>query len=272
MLLYDQIQETKAYLQTRTDLIPQIGIILGSGLGGLIDAVDIVISIPYAEIPHFPQSTVEGHAGRFIFGTLGGKPVLMMAGRFHYYEGYSTTEISFPVRVMKALGCETLVVSNAAGGMNPEYRIGDIVFIKDHINFNPDHPLRGKNDERLGPRFPDMSEPYSLHMIALAKEIAGQLDIEVKTGVYAGVQGPTFETRAEYQYFHGSGADLVGMSTVPEVIVAIHSSMKVFGASIVTDIGIREELNKITHEEVLAAANEAAPRLAAIIQELVRVL
>jgi len=272
MLLYDQIQETKVFLQSRTHLTPQIGIILGSGLGRLTDAVDISVSIPYAEIPHFPQSTVEGHAGRLIFGKLGGKPVLMMAGRFHYYEGYSATEISFPVRVMKALGCETLLVSNAAGGMNSEYQIGDIVFISDHINFNPEHPLRGTNDERLGPRFPDMSEPYSLHLIALAKEIAGQLDIDVKTGVYAGVQGPTFETRAEYQYFHGAGADLVGMSTVPEVIVAIHSSMKVFGASIVTDIGIREELNKITHEEVLAAASEAAPRLAAIIQELVRVL
>jgi purine-nucleoside phosphorylase len=269
MHLYDRIQETKDFLSANTNIIPQAGIILGSGLGGLVDVVDVEASIPYSKIPHFPQSTVEGHAGKLLFGTLAGKPVVMMAGRFHYYEGYSMDEVTFPVRVMKALGADTLVVSNAAGGMNRDYRIGDIVIIKDHLNLQPEHPLRGRNDERLGPRFPDMSEPYDYRLIELAQLIAKEQGVEVKTGVYAGVQGPTFETRAEYHWLHTIGADLVGMSTVPEVIVAIHGGMKVFGASIVTDIGIREELNKITHEEVLAAANAAAPRLARLVEALV---
>jgi purine-nucleoside phosphorylase len=269
MLLYDRIQKTKDFLASNTSLTPQVGIILGSGLGGLVDLVETEISIPYSQIPHFPQSTVEGHAGKLIFGRLGGKPVVMMSGRFHYYEGYSMDEVTFPVRVMKALGCETLIVSNAAGGMNRDYRVGDIVLINDHINLQPEHPLRGKNDDRLGPRFPDMSEPYNYAMIELAKLIAAEQSLEVKTGVYAGVQGPTFETRAEYYWLHTIGADLVGMSTVPEVIVAIHGGIKVFGASIVTDIGIREELNKITHEEVLAAANAAAPKLARLVAALV---
>jgi purine-nucleoside phosphorylase len=267
--LFDRIKETADFLGSNTQYTPHIGIILGSGLGGLVDLVDVETSIPYGNIPHFPQSTVEGHAGKLIFGKLGGKQVVMMAGRFHYYEGYSLDEVTFPVRVMKALGCETLIVSNAAGGMNRDYKIGDIVIINDHINLQPEHPLRGKNDERLGPRFPDMSEPYNYAMIDLAMQIASEQGLEVKKGVYAGLQGPTFETRAEYHWLHVIGADLVGMSTVPEVIVAIHSGMKVFGASIVTDIGIREELNKITHEEVLAAANAAAPRLARLVAALV---
>lgn len=267
--LYDRIQKTRDFLCANTQLTPRIGIILGSGLGGLADIVETETSIPYDKIPNFPRSTVQGHAGKLISGKLRGVPVVMMAGRFHYYEGYSMEEVTFPVRVMKALGCETLIVSNAAGGMNRDYRVGDIVLIQDHINLQPEHPLRGANDERLGPRFPDMSEPYSLALIELAKQIAQEQGIEVKTGVYAGVQGPTFETRAEYHWLHTIGADLVGMSTVPEVIVAIHGGMKVFGASIVTDIGIREELNVITHEEVLAAANAAAPRLAKLVAALV---
>ncbi len=270
MQLFDRIQETVSFLRSNTQHSPITGVILGSGLGGLVDSVEIELSIPYDKIPHFPHSTVEGHEGRLIFGNLGGKPVVMMSGRFHYYEGYSLDEVTFPVRVMRALGVETLVVSNAAGGMNRSYRVGDIVLITDHINLHPEHPLRGRNDERLGPRFPDMSEPYTLRLIELAKQIAGEHSLEVKTGVYAGVQGPTFETRAEYHWLHTIGGDLVGMSTVPEVIVAIHSGMKVFGASIITDIGIREELNTITHEEVLAAANEAAPRLSRLIEELIR--
>lgn len=270
MVLFDRIQETAAFLRTQISIRPRVGIILGSGLGGLTDAVATEISIPYGRIPHFPRSTVEGHAGRLIFGILGGKPVVLMAGRFHYYEGYSLDEVTFPVRVMKALGAETLIVSNAAGGMNSNYRIGDIVLIRDHINLHPEHPLRGPNDERLGPRFPDMSEPYSLALIELAQRIAQQQSLEVKMGVYAGLQGPTFETRAEYRWLHTIGGDLVGMSTVPEVIVAIHGGMNVLGISIVTDMGIREELNIITHEEVLAAAAAAAPKLMRLVEELVQ--
>jgi purine-nucleoside phosphorylase len=268
MLLYDRISETATFLTAQISRSPEVGIILGSGLGSLVDSVEIEASIPYDRIPHFPCITVQGHAGRLIFGKLGNRQVVMMAGRFHYYEGYSMEEVTFPVRVMRALGVQTLIVSNAAGGMNPDYSVGDIVIIRDHINLCPEHPLRGKNDERLGPRFPDMSEPYSLELIALAQQIAQEQSLEVKTGVYAGLQGPTFETRAEYEWLHRIGADLVGMSTVPEVIVAIHGGMKVFGASIVTDLGIREELNTITHEEVLAAAAEAAPKLGRLIESL----
>ena len=269
MSLYHRIQQTAAFIESRITHKPTVGIILGSGLGGLTELVDITHELPYTIIPDFPQVTVAGHEGRLIFGKLGGKNVVMMAGRFHYYEGYSLDEVTFPVRIMRALGVETLLVSNAAGGMNPDYRVGDIALITDHINLQPEHPLRGANDERLGPRFPDMSEPYSLRLLALAKDIAAEQNLAVKTGVYAGLQGPTFETRAEYGWLRNIGADLVGMSTVPEVIVAIHGGMKVFGASIVTDLGIREELNVITHEEVLAAAHEAAPKLAALMAELV---
>ncbi len=261
-MLYDRIQETASFLKSRIKTAPAVGIILGSGLGGLVDAVTIETEIPYKELPDFPIVTVEGHAGRLIFGMIGDKPVMMMAGRFHYYEGYTMDEVTFPVRLMRALGVETLFVSNAAGGMNKAFSVGDIVLIRDHINLFPEHPLRGKNDERLGPRFPDISEPYSYTLLDMAKAIAAEQGLKIQTGVYAGIQGPTFETRAEYHWLHTIGADLVGMSTVPEVIVAIHSGMKVFGASIVTDLGIREELNKITHEEVLAAAADAAPKLA----------
>lgn len=269
-MLYDRIQQTTTFIRSRINHTPVAGVILGSGLGGLVEAVTIEAEIPYNEIPGFPVSTVEGHAGKIIFGTIGDKPVVMMAGRFHFYEGYSMEEVTFPIRVMKALGVETLIVSNAAGGMNRNFKVGDIVFIRDHINLFPEHPLRGKNDDRLGPRFPDMSEPYNYALIDLAEQIAVEKSLHVQTGVYAGIQGPTFETRAEYQWLHTIGADLVGMSTVPEVIVAIHSGMKVFGASIVTDLGIREELNKITHEEVLAAANEAAPKLAGLVAALIQ--
>lgn len=270
MSLFDKIQETAAFIKSKINDTPEAGIILGSGLGGLTEVVETIATIPYSEIPNFPVSTVEGHAGKLIFGRLGGKPVVMMAGRFHYYEGYTMEEVTFPVRVMKALGVETLIVSNAAGGMNPSFRVGDIVLIKDHINQFPEHPLRGRNDERLGVRFPDMSEPYSTQLLQLAQQIAAEQNLHVSTGVYVGLQGPTFETRAEYKWLHVIGGDLVGMSTVPEVIVAIHSGLKVFGASIVTDLGIREELNKISHEEVLAAANAAAPKLAALVAELVK--
>ncbi len=270
MTLYDKIQETTKFIQSQTQIKPPVGIVLGSGLGGLVDAVNIVSELPYGDIPNFPVSTVEGHAGKLIFGELSGKQVVMMAGRFHYYEGYTMEEVTFPIRVMKALGVETVIISNAAGGMNEDYKVGDLVVVKDCINLFPEHPLRGKNDERLGVRFLDMSEPFDLQLVDKALNIAKQQNIQVHTGVYVGLQGPTFETRAEYKWLHTIGGDVVGMSTVPEVIVARHGAMKVFTASIVTDLGIRDELNTITHEEVLEAANKAAPILAGLVKELVR--
>ncbi len=267
--LYDRIQQTADFLKPYLPEKPTAGIILGSGLGGLVNAVEVLHRIAYEEIPQFPVSTVKGHAGALIIGRLGGKLVVLLAGRFHYYEGYSMEVVTFPVRVMQALGCETLIVSNAAGAMNSQYRVGDIVLIRDHINLFPEHPLRGTNDERLGTRFPDMTEPYSFALLEKAKAIAEAQALHVHTGVYVGLQGPTFETKAEYHWLHVIGGDVVGMSTVPEVIVAIHGGMKVFGASIVTDLGIREENNVITHEEVLEAANAAAPKLAALVAALV---
>jgi purine-nucleoside phosphorylase len=213
-------------------------------------------------------STVKGHGGKLLFGKLNGKEVVMLSGRFHYYEGYSMQEVTFPVRVMKLLGAEMLMVSNAAGGMNIDFKVGDLMMINDHINLFPEHPLRGRNDEKIGPRFPDMTEPYALDLIAKARTIAAKHEILVHEGVYIGLQGPTFETKAEYKFLHVIGGDTVGMSTVPEVIVARHMDMKVFGMSVVTDLGIREEMNEITHEEVLEAANAAAPKMALIFKEL----
>ncbi len=267
--LFDKIQETKQYIQSKYATTPTIGVVLGSGLGDLASKITVECELSYKDIPNFPVSTVEGHAGKLIFGQLGGKATVLMSGRFHYYEGYDMQQVTFPIRVMRALGVEHLFVSNAAGGMNKNYKVGDIVIIRDHINLFPEHPLRGKNDDRLGVRFPDMSEPYNLNTIALAEKMAKEQQLPVQTGVYIGLQGPTFETRAEYKWLHIIGGDLVGMSTVPEVIVAIHSGMKVFGASIVTDLGIRDEMNTITHEEVLQAANEAAPKLANLVEGIV---
>lgn len=269
MSLYDKIQQTAAYIQQQVSAKPTVGIVLGSGLGGLIDIVEQATEISYAAIPNFPVATVEGHEGKLVFGQLGGRQVVMMAGRFHYYEGYSTEEITFPIRVMKALGVSTLVVSNAAGGMSPDFKIGDIMLIKDHINLFPESPLRGPNDDRLGPRFPDMSEPYSLALIELGKTIAAEQGLRVHTGTYVGLTGPAFETPAEYKYLRVIGGDTVGMSTVPEVLVAIHAGMRVFAASVVTDLGVGDHIEKITHEEVLEAANAAAPRLAALVTQLV---
>ncbi len=271
MSLFDQVQQTASFIRERTSIIPDIGIILGTGLGDLASIVETEAELPYNTIPNFPVSTVTGHEGKLIFGRLNGKQVMMMSGRFHYYEGYSMHEITFPIRVMKTLGVHTLIVSNAAGGMNTSYHIGDIVLITDHINLFPEHPLRGNNDDRLGPRFPDMSEPYNRQLINLAKTIATEKGMKVHTGVYAGIQGPTFETSAEYRWLHTIGGDLVGMSTVPEAIVAIHAGIKVFGASIVTDIGISDgPLTPLSLEDVLAAANEAAPRLAGLTAELIK--
>lgn len=268
-MTFEQIKETVAYINGQQIKKPTVGIILGSGLSSLAEDIEIEKSINYSEIPNFPISTVKGHDGRLLFGKLGGKDVVMMSGRFHFYEGYDMQNVTFPVRVMKELGVKTLIVSNAAGGMNPDFKVGEIMFITDHINLFPEHPLRGKNDERLGVRFPDMSEPYSKKLIAIAEKVAEENGIEVKKGVYIGLQGPTFETRAEYKFLHIIGGDAVGMSTVPEVIVARHGDMDVFAASIITDLGIREEENIITHEEVLEAANEAAPKLAKIVKDLI---
>ncbi|WP_341837759.1 purine-nucleoside phosphorylase [Chitinophaga pollutisoli] len=270
--MLEQINESKAYIQQFAKERPVLGIILGSGLGNLAGEITDRTEIPYDQIPHFPPATVEGHSGRLILGKLAGKPVVAMAGRYHYYEGLSMQQVTFPVRVMKALGIETLLISNAAGGMNANFRVGDLMIITDHINLQPEHPLRGPNNIALGPRFPDMSEPYSKSLIAAAKSIAAGKGIPLHEGVYVGVQGPTFETRAEYKFMHIIGGDAVGMSTVPEVIVAIHSGLRVFAMSVITDLGIREEENVITHEEVLAAAKSAEPHLTYIFSELARQL
>jgi purine-nucleoside phosphorylase len=226
-------------------------------------------SIPYIDIPHFPASTVEGHSGKLIFGNLSGRKVVAMAGRFHYYEGYSTGEVVFPIRVLKFLGIKTLLISNAAGGLNISYKVGDLMIIKDHISMLTVNPLLGKNEDELGPRFPDMSEPYKNYLIEKAKKIALENKIELKEGVYAGVTGPTFETRAEYKMLNLLGGDAVGMSTVQEVIAAVHLGLPVFAMSVITDVGIREEENTITHLEVLQAAKDAEPRLTLIFKQLI---
>ncbi len=267
--LMEQLNETAAFIKQHTKVTPTVGVVLGSGLGNFTDGMKIESEIPYGDIPHFPVSTVKGHKGKLIFGELGGKKVIAMAGRFHFYEGYTPQQLIYPVRVMKMLGVETLFLSNAAGGTNSQWSVGDLMIIKDHISFFSVNPLLGKNEEELGPRFPDMSEPYSNELITKAKRIAESLEIPVHTGVYLAATGPTFETRAEYHLVKLMGAEAVGMSTVQEVIAAVHCGMKVFAMSVITDIGIREELNTITHEEVLEAANAAEPKLTAIFTKLI---
>ena len=242
---------------------------LGTGLGQLASEITDAYEIPYNEIPNFPVSTVEGHSGKLIFGRLGGKDIMAMQGRFHYYEGYSMKEVTFPVRVMYELGIQTLFVSNAAGGMNPEFHIGDIMVITDHINLFPEHPLRGKNFP-TGPRFPDMHEAYDAQLVALADEIAAEKGIRLMHGVYVGVQGPTFETPAEYRMYRIIGGDTIGMSTVPEVIVARHCGIRVFGMSIVTDLGGFDTPVQVSHEEVQMAANKAQPYMTEIMREIIR--
>ena len=268
----EKLQETVAFIQAKIKATPYAGIILGSGLGGLVHDIDVSLSLNYEDIPNFPVSTVKGHGGKLLFGQINGKEVVMLSGRFHYYEGYTMQEVTFPVRVMHSLGAELLMVSNAAGGMHKNFKVGDLMIIRDHINLFPEHPLRGRNDEKIGPRFPDMTEPYALDLIEKAKSLAVKNNIEVHEGVYIGLQGPTFETKAEYKFLHIIGGDAVGMSTVPEVIVGKHGGMKVFGMSVITDVGIREEMNVITHEEVLEAANLAAPRMALLFKELLGAL
>lgn len=268
--LMQQLQETARFIQSKISASANTAIILGSGLGNLSSVIEPEFSIPYGEIPNFPVSTVEGHKGRLILGTLNGKKVWVMEGRFHFYEGYTAEQVVFPIRVLKLLGVENLLLSNAAGGVNKDYQVGDLMIIKDHISFFTINPLLGKNEAALGTRFPDMSEPYANSFIEKAKQIAAANNIKVHEGVYVGVTGPTFETRAEYQLIKISGGDVVGMSTVQENIAAVHCGMKVFAMSVVTDLGIREDNNVITHEEVLAAANAAEPLLTLIFSALVK--
>ena len=269
--LLDKIHTTAEYLKKRIEgEMPEIGIILGTGLGALVDFIENKQFIPYTEIPNFPVSTVEGHSGNLIVGTLGGKRVLGMQGRFHYYEGYDMKQVTFPVRVMKALGIDTLFVSNAAGGMNKDFKVGDVMIITDHINLFPENPLRGKNYDELGTRFPAMTEAYSKELTALADKIAAENNLRIMHGVYVCVRGPTFETPAEYEYFRVIGGDAVGMSTVPEVIVANHAGMKVFGLSVITDLGGKEITDVPTHEEVQKAAIKAQPVVVEIMRELVK--
>jgi purine-nucleoside phosphorylase len=264
-----QIRETVSFLKQQYPHQLEAGIVLGSGLGNFANAISIEKEVAYGDIPHFPVSTVQGHTGRLIFGTLSGKKVVAMAGRFHFYEGYTPQEVVFPIRVMKLLGIHTLFLSNAAGGVNPSFKVGDIMIITDHVSFFTPNPLIGKNIEELGPRFPDMSEPYKKDLIQKARQVAQQHSFDIKEGVYVAVTGPTFETRAEYKLIHALGGDVVGMSTVQECIVANHMGIRVFAMSVITDMGIREEENVITHEEVLQAAKEAEPKLAILFKELI---
>jgi purine-nucleoside phosphorylase len=267
-----QLQETAQFIQSKITAKADTAIILGSGLGNLSTKIHTEFEIPYSSIPNFPVSTVEGHKGRLILGTLNGQKVWVLEGRFHFYEGYSPEQVSFPVRVLKLLGVQNLILSNAAGGVNPAYEVGDLMIIKDHISFFTINPLIGKNETELGTRFPDMSEPYAQDFIDKAKAIAAAHQIKVHEGVYVGVTGPTFETRAEYKLIKFVGGDVVGMSTVQENIAAVHCGMRVFAISVVTDLGIREDNNVITHQEVLEAANAAEPKLTLIISDLVKAI
>lgn len=267
--LKEQIQETVTYLQKQSTIKPQVGIILGTGLGGLVKEILIETELSYKDIPHFAISTVETHAGKLIFGKIANKTVVAMQGRFHYYEGYNMQQITFPVRVMKFLGVSTLLISNAAGGMNPLYRKGDIMIMDDHINLLGDNPLIGPNDDDLGPRFPDMSEPYSRRLIQLAEEIALEEKIKIQRGVYVAVSGPNLETRAEYRFLRSIGADVVGMSTVPEVIVARHMNLEVFGLSVVTDECFPDALQPADVSDIIRTANSAQPKLTLLMRRLI---
>ena len=267
--MLEKIKQTAEYLRSQVDEMPKIAIILGTGLGSLVDYIQDKKFIPYKDIPNMPVSTVEGHSGNLIFGTMGGRRVIAMQGRFHYYEGYDMKQVTFPVRVFQALGVETLFVSNAAGGMNKEFRVGDVMIICDHINLFPENPLRGKNNEEWGPRFPAMTEAYSKRLVKIADEVAAEKQLRIMHGVYVGTTGPTFETPAEYEYFRIIGGDAVGMSTVPEVIVANHAGMEVFGLSVITDLGGKDIDQVPTHEEVQQAAIKAQPVVVALMKEVV---
>lgn len=262
---FDMVQEAVAKIRASWDKQADVGIVLGTGLGGLAERINAEVVIPYEELPHFARSTVETHSGKLILGTLEGKNVVAMQGRFHYYEGFSPKQITFPIRVMKALGAELLVVSNACGGLNPQFKAGDVMLIEDHINLLGMNPLIGPNDNRLGPRFPDMVEPYSHDLIAKARQVALENGIPTQVGVYVSVAGPNLETRAEYRFLRGIGADAVGMSTVPEVIVAVHSGMKVLGISIITDMGLADALEPANIQRIIDNAMNAEPKMNTII-------
>ena len=267
--MLEKIKQTTEFLKNKIPTRPETGIILGTGLGNLATQITDKLEIPYDTIPNFPVSTVEGHSGKLIVGKLGEKDIIAMQGRFHYYEGYDMKEVTFPVRVMNALGIKTLFLSNASGGVNPDFEIGDLMIITDHINVFPEHPLRGKNFNELGTRFPDMSEAYSKELIEKALVIAKENNIKVQQGVYVGTQGPTFETPSEYKYFRIIGGDAVGMSTVPEVIVANHMKMNCFAISIITDLGVPDKIVEVTHEEVQKIANNVQPLMTLIMKELI---
>lgn len=267
--MYSKIQGTVDFLKKEGLEQIDFGIILGTGLGSLVDIIDTKVKIPYEDIPNFPVSTVTGHSGALIYGELAGKMVVAMQGRFHFYEGWSMNELTFPVRVMKFLGIENLIVSNASGGVNPAFSVGDIMLISDHINMMPKHPLRGANEERFGPRFVDMHEPYNLQMIALMETIAKQKNIPVQKGIYLALQGPTFETPAEYKMVSLMGADAVGMSTVPEVIVAKHMGMQCFGLSVITDLGIEGKVEEVSHEAVQLAAKASEKKISQLIEAFI---
>ncbi|MDX1445011.1 purine-nucleoside phosphorylase [Lishizhenia sp.] len=264
-----QINEAVSFLQNKVDFQPEFGIILGTGLGGLVKEITISHEVSYEDIPHFPVSTVESHSGKLIFGELGGKKVVAMQGRFHFYEGYSMQEVTFPVRVLKQLGIQRLFVSNASGGVNPDFEVGEIMILDDHIDFFPGNPLIGKNIDELGPRFPDMSDVYDKDMIAKAKEVAAEEGIKVSTGVYLGLTGPTLETPAEYRMIRTLGADAVGMSTVPEIIVARHMDLPCFAISIITDLGVPGKIKKVSVADVIAVANRQEPKMTTILKELI---
>ena len=265
----EQIKDCVTFIRKEYNLTPRVGIVLGTGLGDLVKDIDISREISYSDLPHFPLSTVESHAGKLIFGALNGKQVVAMQGRFHYYEGYSMQQITFPIRVMKALGIETLLISNACGGMNPLYRRGDLMLMDDHINLLGTNPLIGVNDEELGPRFPDMSEPYSQKLIGLAETVALEEKINLQKGVYVAVSGPNLETRAEYRFLRYIGADVVGMSTVPEVIVARHMGIPVLGISVITDECFPDALEAVNVAEIIQTANEAQPKLTRIMKGVI---
>ena len=268
-MIKNELREAAAYLQSRIIDQTKTGIVLGTGLGGLVNKIEIEASIPYEQIPHFPVSTVQGHQGRLSVGRIGEVPVLAMQGRFHYYEGYTMEQVTFPARVMKLLGIERLFVSNASGGLNPGFKVGDVMVITDHINMFGTNPLIGPNVDEFGPRFPDMSQTYSQRLIARALEIGKEENLDLRTGVYVGTTGPTFETPAEYKMFRTLGGDAVGMSTVPEVIVAHHAGIEVFGISIITDSGVPGEIVEVSHEEVQRVAAAAEPRMTRVIERLV---
>lgn len=271
--MYELIESTATFIKQKTNnFVPEFGIILGTGLGGLVNEIEAEFILPYESIPNFPISTVEGHSGKLIFGKLSGKNVVAMQGRFHFYEGYTLQQVIFPVRVMKLLGIQRLFVSNASGGVNPDFEIGDLMIQTDHINLFPGNPLIGANDKRFGPRFPDMSEPYDHKMIALAKTIVEKLKIKVVYGIYVGMSGPTFETPAEYKYVRNIGGDTVGMSTVPEVIAARHMGIPVFAMSVITDLGVPGKIVEVSHAEVQKVAEIAEKKMTLIIKEIIKQL